>query len=339
VTHPAVRLEDRVIAALAARLRSRGYLPAVFPATGYGYADGPDSWARILARVLLAPGDYRHEPRDLRGWRRFATLSAPGVTVRVQLGDELHEVVSDRDGYVDVRVPCHLGAGWHEVALSTPGRDPVSAGVRIVDATTRLGLVSDLDDTVIVTFLPRPLVAFRNAFVARESTRRPVPGMARLYAEVVARHPDVFVVYLSTGAWNAAGPMTSFLAHHGFPRGPLLMTDWGPTPDAWFRSGRRHKQESLDRLFDELPRLRWLLVGDDGQHDPDIYAEAAGSHPDRVLAIAIRQLPLGERVAGRGNPVPPSEGVPEGLGVPEVRGQDGLWLRDALAGRGILLGP
>jgi phosphatidate phosphatase APP1 len=338
VTHPAARLEERVSAAIDARLRGRGYLPAVLPATGYGSAGGHDGWVRVLARVVLAPGDHRQEPRDERGWRRFTALSAPAAPVRVQVGDEVHEVVSDRDGYVDVRVPCHLEPGWHEVSLGVGDRDPVPAAVRIVDAETRLGLVSDLDDTVIVTWLPRPLVAFRNAFVEHESNRRPVPGMARLYAEVTARHPDVFVVYLSTGAWNAAGPMTGFLARHGFPRGPLLMTDWGPTTEGWFRSGRQHKTDSLERLFTELPQLRWLLVGDDGQHDPEIYAEAADAHPDRVLAIAIRELSLGERVAGRGNPVPPSEGAPRPLEVPEVRGHDGLRIRDALAGRGILLG-
>ena len=67
--------------------------------------------------------------------------------------------------------------------------------------------------------LPQPLVAFRNAFLLRESARTPVAGMAELYADVVAAHPDVFVVYLSTGAWNTAGAMARFLHHHGFPRG------------------------------------------------------------------------------------------------------------------------
>ena len=164
-------------------------------------------------------------------------------------------------------------------------------------------MVSDIDDTVIVTVLPQPLVAFRNAFLLMRAPGRPVAGMAELYADVAAAHPDVFVVYLSTGAWNTAGALGRFLHHHGFPRGPLLLTDWGPTTSAWFRSGREHKRAQLRRLLEELPDLTWLLVGDDGQHDPTTYAELAARAPDRVAAIAIRELSLGEQVVGHGTPV------------------------------------
>ena len=167
--------------------------------------------------------------------------------------------------------------------------------------TTRFGLVSDVDDTVIETMLPRPLVAFRNAFLARESARKAVPGMPELYAEITEAHPDIFVVYLSTGAWNTAVPLQAFLARHGYPPGPLLLTDWGPTDEGWFRSGQDHKRGQLRTLFDDLPGLRWLLVGDDGQHDPGLYAEAAATEPDKVLGVAIRR---GEPCAARGGARP-----------------------------------
>ena len=337
--HLAGRAEERLNAALGRAARSRGYVPAVLPVPGYGLADESAGWVRVLARVLLLPGEHPLEPRDLRGWRRFVTFSAPGIAVRIEVGEDVHEAVSDRDGYVDVRVRCRLEPGWHDVRLSLPGRDPVAARVTIVGSGPGLGVVSDLDDTVIETFVPRPLVAFRNAFLARESARRAVSGMADLYDEIVTRHPDAFVVYLSTGAWNTAGAMTRFLARHGFPRGPLLMTDWGPTRDGWFRSGREHKRESLSRLFEEFPDRRWLLVGDDGQHDPAVYVEAAGAAPDRVVAIVIRELSLGERVAGHGSPVPPEEAEAHSVHVPELRARDGVRLRAAMAEQEILLGP
>ena len=104
----------------------------------------------------------------------------------VTIGDTTHEVLSDRDGYVDVRLPADLEPGWQSVSVAladASAADATTAAVRIVGPGTRLGLVSDIDDTVIVTMLPRPLVAFRNAFLLRESARTPVPGMAELYAE------------------------------------------------------------------------------------------------------------------------------------------------------------
>ena len=192
--------------------------------------------------------------------------------------------------------------------------------------------------------LPRPLLAFRNAFLVRETDRRPVPGMAGLYADIVAAHPDVLVVYLSTGAWNTAAALLGFLARHGYPPGPLLLTDWGPTDEGWFRSGQAHKRAQLSRLFADFPDVRWLLVGDDGQHDPTLYAEAAAAHPDRVRAIAIRQLSVTEQVAQHGTPTGPDplandDRVSSGDGVPTVWAPDGDGLRDALVARGLLPRP
>jgi phosphatidate phosphatase APP1 len=336
--HRAARLEARLHGVLESALQGRGWVPRVVPHVGYGTA----SWVRVLARVLLAPvGGPQSDrggtgvPSDLRGWRRFVSASAVGVPVTITVGGRAHEVTSDRDGYVDVRLPATLGPGWHTVTVRVGDTD-AAASVRVVGPETRLGMVSDIDDTVIVTMLPRPLVAFRNAFLLRESARTPVPGMAELYEEVATAHPDVFVVYVSTGAWNTAGALGRFLFHHGFPRGPLLLTDWGPTTEGWFRSGAEHKRSQLHRLLEELPDLSWLLVGDDGQHDPTIYADLAAYAPHRVVAIAIRELSLGEQVVGHGTPVARDD-VTTGPGAAlEVRAADGFGLREALRERGIL---
>ncbi len=80
----------------------------------------------------------------------------------------------------------------------------------------------------------------------------------------------------------------------------MLLTDWGPTPDRFFRNGREHKREQLRRLAGEFPEVRWLLVGDDGQHDEEIYAEFAREHPRSVAAVCIRQLSAGEAVLAGG---------------------------------------
>jgi phosphatidate phosphatase APP1 len=336
-THRAARIEDRVHGLVEARLVARGWSPHLTPYVGYGGA----GWVRVLARVLLAPPRTPREARpERRGWRRFTSVSADGIEVTVRVGGRTHVVTSGRDGYVDVRLPCDLPPGWATAELSVGSTPPVAARLRIVDPGTTFGMVSDVDDTVIVTMLPKPLRAFRNAFLERESARKAVPGMARLYADIMEAHPDAVVVYLSTGAWNTAGALGDFLERHGYPPGPLLLTDWGPTAEGWFRSGPAHKHAQLERLFADLPQVRWLLVGDDGQHDPTIYAEAAETHPDRVHAIAIRRLSVGEQLAHHGLPTGPdplTDAASEG-GTPAVWASDGDGLRTALVDRGLLGG-
>jgi phosphatidate phosphatase APP1 len=175
--------------------------------------------------------------------------------------------------------------------------------VRVVGDDEAFGIISDIDDTVISTSLPRPLIAAWNTFVRNEGARHVVPGMATMYRDLLADHPEAPIVYVSTGAWNTAPHLTRFLRKHGYPQCPLLLTDWGPTNTGWFRSGQDHKRSCLHRLARELPNVRWLLVGDDGQHDPKIYGDFAEDRPDKVAAIAIRELSPTEQVLSHGIPV------------------------------------
>jgi phosphatidate phosphatase APP1 len=208
--------------------------------------------------------------------------------------------------------------------------------VRVLDPDVRFAVVSDIDDTVMVTALPRPLLAAWNTFVLDEYARSPVPGMAVLYERLVTTHPEAPVFYLSTGAWNVAPTLGRFLSRNLYPRGPLLLTDWGPTTDRWFRSGQAHKHAALARLAEEFPDIKWLLIGDDGQHDPEIYGEFSASHPDNVAAVAIRQLSPTQSVLAGSVPAPtdgsgPAIGqrgswmyAPDGAGLARQLGEHGL---------------
>jgi len=335
--HRAARVEDGFYALVAHFLRRRGWRPRVLTYTGYG-ADG---WVRVLGRVLLTPPGTRH--RDLedgrRGWRRFLSAKLAGVPVTIDVGGQCHQVCSARGGYIDEVVTADLASGSAQALLCAEGSPATAAPLRIIGPGPGHGVVSDIDDTVMITALPRPLLAFWNTFIRTEASRRPVPGVAHLYRELLAADPDTFIVYLSTGAWNVAPALETFLARHGFPTGPLLLTDWGPTPEGWFRSGREHKRTQLRRLLTELPQLDWLLVGDDGQHDPELYAEAAEQAPDRVRAVAIRQLTPTEQVLTHGTPDPLAElpwaPKPPTSPVPQVRAPDGFGLLATLRSRGL----
>ncbi|EEP74364.1 hypothetical protein MCAG_04691 [Micromonospora sp. ATCC 39149] len=226
----------------------------------------------------------------------------------------------------------HPPAG-RRCASASPTPSLVEALIRVLDPNVKFGILSDIDDTVMVTALPRPLLAAWNTFVLDEHARAAVPGMAVLYERLVTAHPGAPVFYLSTGAWNVAPTLTRFLSRHLYPAGPLLLTDWGPTADRWFRSGREHKRATLARLSREFPDVRWLLIGDDGQHDPEIYREFAAGHPDNVAGVAIRRLSPTQSVLAGSLPAASGSSSSGPVGQKWLSAPDGagLWklLRDA----------
>jgi phosphatidate phosphatase APP1 len=320
--HRASSLEDSLQRLRARWVRFRGHTPHLMPFVGYG----SPGWVRVLSRVLLlAPKPTRTgKQRKIRGWRSFIGVPVAGALVTIRIGDEEFEVTADRGGVIDQVLPIDLHPGWHTVTLSSEESIPVTSRIRVVSEETTSGIICDIDDTVMVTALPRPFLAAWNSFVRDENARRPVPGMSVLLDRLQRDNPDAPVIYLSTGAWNVAPTLTRFLSRHLYPEGPLLLTDWGPTHDRWFRSGRHHKRENLTRLAREFPAIKWILVGDDGQHDETLYAELAMSQPESVKAIAIRELLAPEALLAGGrrhfdrthNPLTiPWVSAPNGAGI------------------------
>jgi phosphatidate phosphatase APP1 len=286
--HRASRVEDQIQALRSALARKLGHCEQIMPFTGYGTT----TWVRVFCRVLLirARRTKRGKLRKIRGWRSFLGIPVAHTAVTVSINGTTVTLQTDRGGVIDAVIPVNLEPGWHTVSFHSATSEAQTARIAVVAPKTTLGVICDIDDTVMVTALPRPFLAAWNSFVRDEHARRPVPGMAVLMERLVRDNPGAPVIYLSTGAWNVAPTLGRFLGRHLFPHGPLLLTDWGPTHDRWFRSGPQHKRDNLARLAEEFPNIRWVLIGDDGQHDEEIYADFAQSHPTRVRAIAIREL-------------------------------------------------
>jgi len=184
--HIAARLDDQVTGLTNQLFRRRGWQPRIVPYTGYGSTE----WIRILARVLLAP-PRGAEPVDTettvarqqttRGWRRFLTTPIEDVEVEVDLGSRTHLLRTARGGYIDAVLPARLapgrvGSGRHEIQLRTANSRPTVVHVCVIGGHRQPGIVSDIDDTLVVTHLPRPLIAAWNTFVLKESTS--IPGSA-----------------------------------------------------------------------------------------------------------------------------------------------------------------
>lgn len=300
-----LRLQDAFNKTMAARLRKRNWHAQIIPFTGYGSKEH----VRVIARVVLRPseakthlGIYAEQFLNQRGWRNFFRVPVPDTPVQLRVGKHVIDLVTDRAGYIDFQVRDHgLEPGWHEVTIDSPQCERVNAPIQVISETQTFGIISDIDDTIITTWLPRLFLAAWNSFVMTEGNRQAVEGMARMYQKLLAEHPGAPLIYVSTGSWDTLPFLNRFMKRHGFPNGPLLLTNFGPTQTAWFRNGRDHKRYSLFELARDFPNISWLCVGDNGQHDPVLYRQFSELMPGHVRAIAIRELSQAEQILAHGS--------------------------------------
>lgn len=295
----------------AGRLRRRaGRPPAHFRIEaylGHGGADG----VVVRGRVLDNPPPSEAVDGEgvgaavLRSLRLFVTDELPGVPLLVTVGDAVAETRTDGDGYFRVELhPAAVTSPWQECrvelageyrGLTAPHTTPLR--VRVPGADARFGIVSDIDDTLLETGVQRIGRMLRTTFTGSALTRTPFEGAPELYRDLAAADNPVF--YVSSSPWNLHAFLDAFLRHRGFPLGPVLLRDLLGTPD-----GRARKHERIEEVLALHPQLRFVLIGDSGEKDPQIYADIVRAHPGRILAVYIREVRLDpgdgrvERVTG-----------------------------------------
>ena len=156
-------------------------------------------------------------------------------------------------------------------------------------------VVSDIDDTVKISEVGDHRELLSNTFLR---PFRPVPGLAERYAGWAAE--GAHFEYLSSSPWQLYHPLESFLRDAGYPSGSLHLKDFRVKDErflALFDEPESHKTPALDRLLADHGAARFVLVGDSGERDPEIYGDVARRHPERVAAILIREVasaPMGE---------------------------------------------
>jgi phosphatidate phosphatase APP1 len=177
-----------------------------------------------------------------------------------------------------------------------PGTDAVktSGEVLVPPPGARLCIISDIDDTVIQSRVSNFLKAAKTVMLGNARTRLPFPGVSAFYealrngASGDEKNP---VFYVSSSPWNIYDVITEFMDIQKMPKGPLLLRDWDIGFSA-LSSARHleHKGVAISNIMRLYPHLKFILIGDSSQHDPEIYRQTVKDFPRRVVAIYIRDV-------------------------------------------------
>lgn len=237
--------------------------------------------------------------------RRIARRAVAGAVVSARFCGAEQRVETDRDGYfrvhLNLREPPPAGRPWHAMDLYLEGEHPVRAEgqIFIPPERCRFVVISDIDDTIMHTGVANKLAMLWRLFVEDAGGRTAFPGVAGLYR---ALHDGVSgnecnpMLYVSRAPWGIYDVLDEFFDMHRIPIGPILfLREWGmswrsPLP----RRAEDHKQALIRNMLDLYRDLPFILIGDSGQHDPEVYRQIVEENPGRVLAVLIRNVSRGE---------------------------------------------
>lgn len=266
--------------------------------------------ALITGRVLEAEGQKPPEEgaslwKNIQTmYRRYESDEIPHVRVKI-LFQGLEQVVkTDSEGYFHAMLEgFEIQDGnkeWYDIHFELmdevyPDQGEVKGeGKVLIPSKAEHGVISDVDDTILISRSSDLIRKAQLTFFNNARTRTAFPGVSALYQALQRgsngqQYNPLF--YVSSSPWNLYGLLHHFCEVHEIPEGPFLLRDLGIDKDTFIKNGHgKHKVTQITTIFLLYPDTQFILVGDSGQKDPEIYEFLSRKYPNHIKAIYIRDV-------------------------------------------------
>ena len=287
----------------------------IIPYLGYGSKEFIELRGRVLEDKGITPSrdTDRIFNNLLNMYRRFESDEIPHARVNARYQGLEQQVVADEEGCFELSMRVDQSTavdfGWQDVELELiePMDDQtlrVSAvgQVLIISPEAEFGVISDIDDTIVYTGVTSRLRMAYTVLLKNAYSRLPLHGVADFYHSLQGSSPGREtnpLFYVSSSPWNMYDLFREFFEIHGIPIGPLYLRDWGFERETVFTiNNRKYKMDVINKILNSFPDMQFILIGDSGEEDPEIYADVIQLYPQRILAAYIRSVKHDQKRAG-----------------------------------------
>jgi phosphatidate phosphatase APP1 len=211
------------------------------------------------------------------------------------------------DGYFKFCLPVDLnvGHGWidYEVSIIHKQKTIAVKESYIRPKKENLGIISDIDDTFLVSYTMNPLRKLYVLLFRNVNSRKVFKDVVSHYQALSSsgrtnnEEQNAFF-YVSSSEWNLYRFIVKFTEIHKLPKAVLLLKDIKTSLTDFFWSGRgdhNHKFEKIKHILEFYPNLKYVLMGDDSQEDPFLYEAICKIFPVNVIAVYIRKTGAKEK--------------------------------------------
>lgn len=284
---------------------------AVSAYRGYGSREHIFLQGRVLKNKVIHTTPEDTLWQNLKNnYKRFGSAEIRDAQLEITVGENVFNLTTDREGYfhLDEKLQIPLNEEseeWEKASvrvLRTRKQElnVVANAEFLVPLQAEFGVISDIDDTILITEVTSLLklrmiylTFFKNA--AKRQTFQEVEAFFQGLRSGKSGEGKNPVFYVSKSPWNLYDFLDDFVKINDLPKGPLLLRDLGPLPSRFLfeklqQQYRGHKIASTVRILKMYPDLPFILVGDSGEKDTDIYLSIAKAFPDQVRAIYIHDV-------------------------------------------------
>lgn len=283
-------------------------VPVIIPYMGF--SNGRDVY--LSGSVMEDKGMEKPKPDQklsvnmLAMIKRYISDEIAGVRVKITFLDKSEVVETNELGifhcFLSFDAPLITSLQFEQCRyelldeiLENQGSITADGDVLMVAGQPPFGIVSDIDDTIMVSHATDTLKKLKLMLFKNAHTRVPFEGVAAFYRALKKGRigQDGFnpVFYVSSSEWNLYDLLVDFMKFRNIPVGPFLLQELEHSIFHFWKSGggdHEHKLKKILFLLSFFKDLDFILIGDSGQRDPQIYLKAAREAPGRIKAVYIR---------------------------------------------------
>jgi len=234
--------------------------------------------------------------------RIFMVRPAAFVAVSVNFNGKWYEKTTEKDGFFRFEWEPDVmpGPGWHEVEVHLGGLNSLTAvtgkGHIYIPHTLQYAVISDIDDTFLISHSSNLRKRLYVLLTKNAYSRKPFEGVVKHYQALAlvgtkVTEPNPFF-YVSSSEWNLYNFIIDFVRKNDLPQAIFLLSQMKSISEAWKTGQNKHatKFMRISRVLEAFPTHRFILLGDDSQQDPLIYASVVDHFRDQIKAVYLRNV-------------------------------------------------
>lgn len=280
--------------------------PVILPFRGFGNQHQITVRGRVMEdRGLAQPEEKANVWKNMGAMlRRYISDNIPAVMVEIEVGNEKVQQLTDDNGIFHLQFSITEAFDrsqnqWVEYTVrlldqltEDQGEVTAKGEVLIPSKNSEYGIISDVDDTFMISYSAKVRKKLKLMLTKNAHTRLPFEGVSKFY-HLLHKEGKNPIFFVSSSEWNLYDLLIDFCEYHNIPKGPFLLQPLKASLLKLIKSGggdHNHKLEKMRQILNYYPEMKFILIGDSGQHDPELYAEITREFPDRILSIYIRDV-------------------------------------------------